>query len=171
MIALLRKLHRRIKYRRFEADLVEELALHRDLKLQEGAIDIDRAMGNELRMREAAYDVWVPPSVDSIRQDVRDAFRVVRRRPGFSMTVIAVLVVGATTSLVAFSLVDALLLKPLPVERPDQLVYLRAPSFSMRQITGIQRRSTLLSDSFAWNLTQYDVAWGSERQPSLVMVA
>ena len=93
------------------------------------------------------------------------------RRPVFTVTVAAVLAVGVTVSIVAFSLLDALVLRPLPVDRPEQLVYMRDPSFSFPQLREVRAHRDIFPSSFAWNLTQLDVQWSDARQPTLVMLA
>jgi putative ABC transport system permease protein len=168
---MIRQLLARIRYRRFDRDLREELELHRALLTRDDADGAARAMGNELRMRELARDVWVRPSLDAWLQDLRDALRFATRRPAFTATVAGVLGLGVTVSVVAFSLLDALLLRPLPVDRPERLVYLRDPSFSYPIVREVQQRTTVFTSSFAWNLSQYDVDWGAGLQPALVMLA
>jgi len=134
---------------------------------------IDRAMGNELRMREAARDVWVPPSIDALRQDLRDACRLIVRRPLLTLPAIGALVVGIAASAMAFALLDALMFRPLPVHHPESLVYLRDPSFSYPQLAAVRSRSTFLDNAFFWNLTPYDTAWSgdAEPEPTLVLLA
>jgi putative ABC transport system permease protein len=172
MPGMLRRLLNRIRYRRFDADIAEELAFHRALKAADpDAGNVDRAMGNQVRMRELAREVWVPPGVDALRQDARDAVRMIIRRPLFTATAVAALVVGVGAATVAFSLLNALLLRPLPVERPHELVYLEAPSFSYPIVRAVHARSGFLSNAFGWNLTQYDALWRIEPEPTLVLEA
>jgi hypothetical protein len=54
--------------------------------------------------------------------DVRYAFRVLRRNPGFAAVALLVLSLGIGVNTACFGLVDALLFRPLPVRQPDQLV-------------------------------------------------
>jgi predicted permease len=77
--------------------------------------------------------------------------------------------VGAAT--IAFVLLNTLFLRPLPVENPGELVYLEAPSFSYPIIREVRARSWFFTKSFAWNLEQYDVVWGNEPEPTLVLQA
>jgi putative ABC transport system permease protein len=128
-------------------------------------------MGNELRMRELSRDVWTWPRLDALRHDARNALRAVVRRPMHTATIAAVLAVGVTVSMAALSVLDALLLRPLPVDRPHQLVYLRDPAFSLPIIREVRARRDIFPSSFAWNITQCDVQWSGDRQPALVMLA
>src|SRR6266508_1530876 len=62
------------------------------------------------------------PVFESIRSDIRYAFRWLRRSPGFALVAIASLAIGIGFNTSLFTIVDALLFRPLPVERPDRLV-------------------------------------------------
>ena len=59
--------------------------------------------------------------IDAIVQDVRYAVRAMRRAPLFSAIAILTLAAGIGANAAMFSVADALVLRPLPVERPDQL--------------------------------------------------
>jgi hypothetical protein len=60
--------------------------------------------------------------VESFFADVRFALRWLRKSPGFTLVAIASLAAGIGFNTALFTVVDALLFKPLPVSRPDQLV-------------------------------------------------
>jgi predicted permease len=60
--------------------------------------------------------------LENIFSDVRFALRWLRRSPGFTLVAIASLAIGIGFNTALFTLVDALLFRPLPVERPDRLV-------------------------------------------------
>ena len=59
-----------------------------------------------------------------LTQDLRYTLRLVRKSPGFFATVVALLGLGIGLNCAIFSLVDALLLRPLPVVPPNELVRL-----------------------------------------------
>jgi putative ABC transport system permease protein len=63
--------------------------------------------------------------MDTIRQDMRDGWRALRRAPGFSAVVIAVVAVGIGANTAIFSVVRSVLLRPLPYREPARLVLLR----------------------------------------------
>lgn len=129
-------LFRRIGYffgrRRFEADLKDELRFHEDMAAEaaqhEGAgaeaarFAAQRRIGNQAQVGEAARNVWRPQALHHLLQDVRYAVRGLQRQPGYAAAAILTLLlaVGATTAL--FSVLDAVLLRPLPYAGADRLV-------------------------------------------------
>ena len=73
--------------------------------------------------------------LSSILQDLRFALRGVRRSPAFALTVFAILGIGIGSSVAVFSVVNGVLLKPLPYPEPDRLVRLEnlAPAQSVSE--------------------------------------
>ena len=60
--------------------------------------------------------------LEVLRDDVRSALRSLRQRTGFAAAVVATLALGVGANAAVFSLVDAVLLQPLPIDRPDRVV-------------------------------------------------
>jgi predicted permease len=91
--------------------------------------------------------------------DLRNAVRLLAKSPGFTSTVVALLACGLAASTLIFSLVDALLLRPLPVRDPEQLVRL----VTIRETLGVRgefvyeeyeawaRRVAAFQDTLAWS--------------------
>ena len=91
-----------------------------------------RAFGNPTLLRDQAQSHWNWNWVQKFLRDLRYGARTLTRSPGFALTAIVVMAlgIGATTSL--FTIVRAVLLKPLPFRDPDKLVmvyeHFRAPN-------------------------------------------
>jgi hypothetical protein len=102
---------------RFDEQLKQEMAAHRSMMGEPARF------GNTLRLREEAQDVWGWRWLDDIGRDLRFAARALRRTPGFSLVIIISLALasGATTSI--FSILNGVLLRPLPFDEPDRLVH------------------------------------------------
>ena len=80
------------------------------------------AFGNPAIISENARAVWVWSWLDEIRQDVRYALRTLRRSPGFAFVAILTLGVGIGATTAVYSVVDTVLLRPLPFDAADRLV-------------------------------------------------
>ncbi len=81
-----------------------------------------RAFGNPALLRDEARSSWSWNWLEKFLRDLRYGARTLTRSPGFALTAILVMAlgIGATTSL--FTIVRAVLLKPLPFRDPDNLV-------------------------------------------------
>ena len=87
-----------------------------------------RQFGNRLRLREESRDVKLLPWLDSLVRDLRLGARMLRKNGLVTAAAILSLSMALGACVAAFSLVDALILRPLPVYRPERLVYLTYPS-------------------------------------------
>ena len=83
-----------------------------------------RRLGSPLRLREESLDVKLLPWLDALLRDVRLGGRMLRRGGAATGAAVASLALALGACVAAFALVDALILRPLPVRQPDRLVYL-----------------------------------------------
>jgi predicted permease len=132
------RLWRRLTYRlhreTLERDLAEELETHRSLRqarLEESGLPASeaapasrRALGNITLAREDVREIWVSRLVDELLQDLRHGVRLLWRSPGFTSVAVLSLALGIGANTAIFTLVDAVVLKTLPVDEPERLVVL-----------------------------------------------
>jgi predicted permease len=83
-----------------------------------------RKFGNVTLAREDARAVWIPVWLDQFRQDVGYAVRSIRRAPSFAIIAVLTLALGIGATTAIYSVVDAILLQPLPFSNSDRLVRL-----------------------------------------------
>ena len=108
---------------RLNREIDEELQAHVAEALEEGRdpMEARRSFGSALRTREASRDVRLAAWLDSLRADAVFGWRqLVKKKVTSAAAVLSLaLAIGACTS--AFRLIDALLLRPLPVAHPERL--------------------------------------------------
>lgn len=182
MRQFLRRMGYLIRQRRVEADLAEELESHRamrqrDLEKQgltpeDAAAESRRALGNIILAREDARGVWILPWLEGVWQDVRYACRAFHRAPAFAITIVLVMALGIGATTGVFALLDGLVLKDLPVHRPERLVYFTQPSFSFPVLREVRARGAHVFSSVAgWDLGESHVEWATELEPSEILSA
>jgi predicted permease len=115
-----------------DRDMEREMAFHVDSLARDyardGLSDVDaqraarRQFGNLTRLKERGHDERTMRLAEDVARDVRHAARGLWRSPGFSLAVILTLALGIGGNTAVFSVVDQLLLRPLPYPDGDQLV-------------------------------------------------
>lgn len=141
---LLRSLFKR---REVERELDDELRYHfeqqLDANLAAGMSEAEarrhavRAIGELDLRKEECRESWAAAAIDRLARDVRLACRALRHDLGFTIGVIALLTLGIGANVAVYSLVDAILLEPLPYPRSDRLTAI----FEVLPETGPDRRS------------------------------
>ena len=115
-----------------DTELAEELRFHRELLSrdaeagvtpEEAAWQARRRLGSPLRIREESRERWSWPWLDSFFQDLRYAFRGLRRSPGFTATVILTLGLGIGANAAMFGVIDRLMFRPFPYLRDPASVH------------------------------------------------
>ena len=129
-----------LRTRRVERDLDAELQFHLEQRIDElvaagltreaATTQARRRFGNPSRWREQSLDLKLLPWLDSVLRDVRLGFRTLRKNGVVTGAAVASLSLALGACVAAFSLVDALILRQLPVRQPDRLVYVAFPTYN-----------------------------------------
>ena len=135
-----------------------------------------RKFGNTTRVREEIYWMNTIQPIDTLWQDLKFAMRLLRRDKGFALAAVLSLGLGIGANTAIFQLLDAVRLRTLPVEQPEQLVEIRfrpgtsrSGSFNGRRpmltyplFDEIRRRQQVFSGMFAWGSGAFNTAVGGE---------
>ena len=107
-----------------DEEIEEELRSHLELAAKDGAQAARRELGNLTRIKEDTRAVWRSVSLDRFVQDLRMAFRGLRRSPGFAATVVVLIAIGVGVNGQAFLFFHSMLNRPLATVQAENLVSL-----------------------------------------------
>ena len=165
-----------------EREFAEELDFHQALLRErlsrqgvppaELELATRRTFGNESRWHERLTELWQFRTLENLRRDLSFAARLLRKSPGFTAVALFTLALGVGANTAVFSLINGLLLRPLPVPHAEQLVVLRMEeggpepnySFCTPFLRSLERSHDVFADIFAYNPDMLQVRRGSANE-------
>jgi predicted permease len=108
----------------FHIESMAEELVAQGMSEQEGRAAAQRKFGNMTQKSEEARSTWIARWIGDLAQDLRYSFRGMRRDAGFTAFTILIAGLGIGASSTVFSVVNALLLRPLPFRDPARLIWI-----------------------------------------------
>lgn len=164
--------------RRLDARLDDEIEFHLEMLAQqqmkngmserEARAAARRAFGGITQMKEAYRDQRSLPLVETAMIDVRYGLRTLARTPGFTLAALLTLTLGIGANSAIFSVVNAVLLQPIPYEGADRIVEMYRGGHSNRHSFSryefFRAQMTSFAALAAWRPTSFNLAAGDRAE-------
>src|SRR5882724_1472257 len=132
-----------------------EARIDHGIKAEEARYAAQRDFGNTTLVKEVTRETWGWGALGRVWRDVRFGLRMIRRNPGFTTVAILTLALGIGANSAMFSIINGVLIRPLPYTDADRLLYVRAEdrargitdlNISLPRMTFIQDQSRTLEN-------------------------
>jgi predicted permease len=171
---------RLVNRRRAERELDEEIRAHLEMEVEKNIADgmspedaklaARRSFGSVALSKEDSRAIWGLGSLEIFWQDLRYGLRLLLKNPGFTTIAALTLSLGIGANTAIFTLLDKVLIRPLPVEQPHQLVTFvedasGAPGiFSYPLYAELRDRNDVLSGVVAYDQKPFSLSDGSQSE-------
>src|ERR1700722_12189 len=142
-----------------DLELEEEEQRNRGLSSEDARYAALRAFGNPTLIREQTHATWSWSWLESFASDLKYGFRGMYRNAGSTIFAILIIGLGIGGASTVFSVVDALMLRPLPFRDPARLVWIsNGGNYTAQpeQYTDLRDQNKSFSDLAGWAAT-----WGA----------
>ena len=157
--------------KRRESDFNAEISAHLELEIQrmreEGMSQAEaeaaarRQFGNVAHAQERFHEVGRWMLLEHLWRDMAHALRVFVRNPGFTLVAVISLALGIGVNALVFSVVNAIVLRPLPVDQPGQLAFLENLQFGAGQsfpnYRQVRDRNQVFSGTLGYRVVQIEL--------------
>ncbi len=174
---VIRRLRALIRREEMEKELDEELRFHLEKEVEQNlrrGMSAEEArrvafvsLGGVEKMKEESRDVRGVRLIEEFWQDVRYGVRMLTKNPGFTLVALLSLALGIGVNTATFSVVDAVLLRPLPISEPNQLVTVFTQreaelnsGFSYPDYLDYRDRNEVFSGMIAWDGVSLNLSTG-----------
>jgi predicted permease len=170
------RLYGLLRKKRIEQEMDDEMRFHllmrtrdnieRGMRPYEAEREARRRFGNVGRIKDLARDVKGGGFMETLLQDLRYGARMLVKQPGFTLVAVLTLALGIGANTAIFSLLDALLLKTLPVRQSEQLVFVEGLGFAYPDpvFPELSKKNSSFAGMFSFNSTPMTVSDGNQAE-------
>ncbi len=171
-----------LQKRRLDHDMADELAFHQSMIQEkllrqgvskpEAEAQARRSFGNASRWHERLRELWQFRTLENLGRDIKFSIRVLRKSPGFTAVAVLTIALGVGANTTVFSMVNGLLLRPLPVPDSGRLAVLGINmgnpninySFSEPLFRAFEHRHEVFSQVIAFDRRKFELKGTSQTE-------